>query len=50
MENGKKSPCIGCSRVANWEKCDNKDCARWRKWFIHRWEQLRKAAGKGERQ
>lgn len=50
MEKWKEKPCIGCSRVENPDRCDNKDCKRWQRWFIHRWEQLRRAAGKGEGQ
>ncbi len=46
MENWKESPCTGCSRVDNWEKCDNKNCKLWQRWFLNRWEQLRKAMGK----
>ena len=37
----KESPCVRCKRVADPEKCDNKDCALWRHWFIARWDQLR---------
>lgn len=40
MKNWKESPCTGCQRVANPQACDNKDCMRWRRWFINRWEQL----------
>lgn len=45
MKNWKESPCTGCSRVDNWEKCDNKNCKLWQRWFLDRWEQLRKAMG-----
>ena len=41
MKNWKESPCTHCCRVPDGNKCDNKDCARWRKWFLYRWEQLR---------
>ena len=41
MKNWKESPCTGCCRVPDGSKCDNKDCALRRKWFLHRWEQLR---------
>ena len=37
----KECPCIRCKRVAEPEKCDNKECALWRHWFIERWDQLR---------
>ena len=46
MKNWKESPCACCQRVANPQACDNKDCMRWRRWFIHRWEQLREIMGK----
>ena len=35
------NPCIRCKRVAEPEKCDNKDCALWRHWFTERWDQMR---------
>jgi len=47
MEKWKESPCTHCSRVTNWARCDNKDCALWRKWFLNRWQQLRKLYLKG---
>ena len=47
MEKWKESPCTPCSRVTDWARCDNKDCALWRKWFLNRWQQLRKLYLKG---
>ncbi len=46
MEQWKESPCIGCQRVADPGACDNKNCKLWQRWFLTRWEQLRKAMGK----
>lgn len=48
MRNRKESPCTYCCRVENPQACDNKDCMLWRKWFINRWEQLRKLYSKKE--
>lgn len=42
MKHMKASPCDDCRRVANPKACDNKDCKQWRKWFLFRWEQLRR--------
>ena len=38
----KNSPCAVCRRVEKPEQCDNKDCMLWRRWFLERWEQLRR--------
>jgi hypothetical protein len=46
MKKWKESPCQNCLRVANPKACDNKDCCLWRRWFLSRWEQLRKLYGK----
>ena len=35
------SPCCGCIRVPDPERCENKNCRLWQKWFISRWERLR---------
>ena len=43
MEQWKDCPCTGCQRVTDPDRCDNKECMRWRKWFIGRWDQLRNA-------
>lgn len=37
------SPCMGCTRVKDPRDCENKNCMLWQKWFLHRWESLRKA-------
>ena len=47
------SPCAACRRVEKPEQCDNKDCMLWRRWFVARWEQIRRtyqAASTGKRQ
>lgn len=36
------SPCMGCTRVQDPRDCENKNCQLWQKWFIARWEDLRK--------
>ena len=41
MTKMRENPCIHCKRVAEPEKCDNKDCALWRHWFTERWDQIR---------
>lgn len=35
------SPCEGCNRVPDPDKCENKNCRLWQKWFFARWELLR---------
>ena len=35
------SPCLTCTSVRDPGNCENKNCARWRNWFISRWDQLR---------
>lgn len=32
------SPCLTCTRVADPRNCENKNCMRWQKWFLGRWE------------
>ena len=34
------SPCVGCTRVADPENCENKSCNLWRSWFLTRWALL----------
>lgn len=36
------SPCTGCLRVQDPNMCENKNCKLWRRWFIGRWNQLRR--------
>ena len=31
------SPCVGCTRVANPQACENKQCKLWKSWFLRRW-------------
>ena len=35
------SPCLTCTSVRDPANCENKNCARWRTWFIGKWEALR---------
>lgn len=37
------SPCMRCRRVKNPRQCDNKQCARWRRWFVKKWDDMRTA-------
>ena len=39
----KISPCMGCTRVQDPRNCENKNCQLWQKWFLNRWEGMRKA-------
>lgn len=32
------SPCLSCTRVKDPRNCENKNCMRWQKWFLGRWE------------
>lgn len=41
-KNGQPSPCLTCTRVPNPADCENKMCRLWQKWYICRWEQLRR--------
>ena len=34
-----KYPCEACVRVQSPERCDNKECAVWRRWFLQSWRQ-----------
>lgn len=43
------SPCENCTRALDPRLCEDKTCARWRKWFTVRWEQTRKLYGQEER-
>lgn len=38
----KMSPCRGCSRVADPAACEDKSCLQWRRWFIDRWDAMRR--------
>ena len=35
-------PCQACYQVADPMLCENKECKRWREWFITQWNQRRK--------
>lgn len=41
-QNLNSSPCFSCTSVRDPENCENKNCLRWRNWFIEKWENLRK--------
>lgn len=36
------SPCLSCTRVKDPRDCENKNCQLWQRWFIARWEAMRK--------
>lgn len=36
------SPCRTCIRVVDPVRCEDKNCQQWRKWFIHRWDAMRR--------
>lgn len=38
MLNTKESPCLTCERVRLPQKCSNKQCDDWQKWFTERWK------------
>ena len=35
-------PCKTCTRVKDPKKCENKTCKDWQKWFMDRWEAMRR--------
>lgn len=36
-----ENPCLTCTKVLYPEKCENKLCTEWRKWFLKKWGELR---------
>ena len=34
------SPCVGCVRVKEPDKCENKNCKVWKAWFLRRWAEI----------
>lgn len=40
MEN--KKPCLNCTRVEDPSDCEIKTCSVWKKWWLKRWERVRK--------
>ena len=40
--NSRMSPCMTCTRVADPRACENKNCQMWQRWFIARWEAMRR--------
>lgn len=41
QQNPEYSPCLTCTSVRDPGNCENKNCIRWRKWFVSKWEALR---------
>lgn len=41
MEFVKGCPCADCTRVADPQACDNKNCRQWQKWFLPTWDEIR---------
>lgn len=41
MDKNMESPCVTCKRTDP-QECDNKECRIWQRWFVNRWEQLRR--------
>ena len=37
-----KYPCKTCTKVKYPDKCENKKCDEWKKWFINRWSEIRR--------
>ena len=37
-----RKPCIGCSRVADPQNCEDKSCRAWRRWFVESWDSMRR--------
>lgn len=36
------SPCMRCTRVSDPGACDDKSCVKWRRWFVERWDSMRR--------
>jgi len=34
-------PCLRCGRVADPERCEDKECLLWRRWFVEKWDAMR---------
>ncbi len=41
QQNLRYSPCLSCTSVRDPGNCENKNCVRWRNWFIRRWDTIR---------
>lgn len=39
--NQMEYPCTCCQRTEDPQQCDNKECKKWRAWFLRSWEQMR---------
>ena len=42
MTNYLTSPCMRCTRVSAPCDCEDKSCAKWRRWFIENWDTMRR--------
>lgn len=40
MHTPNQSPCQTCTRVPHPERCENKRCVPWQRWFLRRWERI----------
>lgn len=38
-------PCTLCTRVDDPSRCENKNCAPWRSWFLSKWTHTRSLFG-----
>ena len=36
------SPCLGWTRVPDPGQCENKNCMLWQRWFVEKWNRLRR--------
>ncbi len=41
--NNRISPCMTCTRVIDPQNCENKNCQVWQRWFLARWEAMRRS-------
>ena len=41
--NNRISPCMTCTRVIDPHNCENKNCQVWQRWFLARWEAMRRS-------
>lgn len=45
MTKRKRFPCEKCKMVKNPEACNRKNCIIWRKWWLAKWEDIRRMFG-----
>lgn len=41
MNERTTSPCMRCTKVSDPCACEDKTCAKWRRWYIARWDAMR---------